>query len=129
MLKRRTLSLLVCLLTCAALSGCSLFPNRAPVAAFVAHYNVVAGDPMVVDLDASTSTDPDGDAITQYMWAFSDDLTLVEPLAYSTVVDHPVLRVRCPNEGEFIVTLLVYDARAKSSEPLVAAITVPQPLP
>ncbi len=126
---RRCLSLVLCIAACAALSGCFLFPNRPPVAAFVPHYNVVVEDPMVVDLDASGSTDPDSDAITRYMWTFSDDLVLVEPLAFSTVADHSVLRVRCPNEGQYTATLVVVDANGLWSEPLTGTITVPQPLP
>ncbi len=126
---RRCLSLVLCIAACAALSGCFLFPNRPPVAAFVPLYNVDVEDPMVVALDASTSADPDGDAITRYMWAFSDDLALVEPLAFSTVADHPILRVRCPNEGQYTVTLVVADTNGLLSEPLSRTITVPQSLP
>lgn len=126
---RRCLSLVLCIAACAALSGCFLFPNRPPVAAFVPHYNVVAEDPMVVDLDASTSTDPDGDAVTRYMWAFSDDLTLPEPLDFSAVRETPLLRVRCPNEGAYTITLVVVDAKGLASDPLPQVITVPSPQP
>lgn len=126
---RRCLSLVLCIAACAALYGCFLFPNRPPVAAFAPHYNVVAEDPMVVDLDASTSADPDGDAIDRYMWTFSDDLALVEPLDYSAVRETPILRVRCPNEGTYTATLVVVDAKGLASDPLPLAITVPQPQP
>ena len=128
---RRCLLVVLCVAVCAVgLGGCFLFPNRPPVAAFVPHYNVVPGDPMVVDLNASISTDPDGDAIVHYQWAFSDDLTIVQPLAHSTTVDHPILRVRCPTEGTYSVVLVVIDERGLASEPFTGVtITVPQPLP
>ena len=130
MTKRLPLALAACLLACAALSGCFLFPNRPPVAAVDVHYNVNATDPMVVDLDASGSTDPDGDAIVQYKWVFYDDFTIIEPLAYSTVVSYPKLRVRCPNEGQYVLGLVVVDDQGLSSDPLAGiVVTVPQPMP
>jgi hypothetical protein len=127
MLKRRCVLLVVCVAACAALSGCFLFPNQAPVAAFAPVYNVNPEDPMVVNLDASSSADPDGDVVAQYMWAFSDDLTPVEPLVYSLVVNHPVAVVRCPNEGTYTATLVVYDEHGKASVPAIGTIIVPQP--
>ncbi len=130
MLKRVLAALAACLLACALLGGCFLFPNQPPIAAAIVLYNVDETDPMVVVLDASTSTDPDGDLISSYLWAFSDDLAIIEPLAYSIAVDYPQLRIRCPNEGQYTATLLVRDARGLSSEPSAPiAITVPQPLP
>jgi hypothetical protein len=127
MLKRRCVLLVVCAAACAALSGCFLFPNQSPVAAFAPVYNVNPEDPMVVNLDASSSADPDGDVIAQYMWAFSDDLAPVEPLVYSLVVDHAVVVVRCPNEGTYTATLVVYDEHGKASAPAIGTIIVPQP--
>jgi hypothetical protein len=130
MTKRVSLALAACLLACAALSGCFLFPNRPPVAVVAVHYNVNATDPMVVELDASGSTDPDGDAILQYKWVFYDNFTIIEPLAYSAVVSYPKLRVRCPNEGQYALGLVVVDDQGLSSDPLAGiAVTVPQPMP
>ena len=130
MTKRVSLALAACILACAALSGCFLFPNRAPVAIVAVHYNVNATDPMVVDLDASGSTDPDGDAIVQCKWVFHDDFTIIEPLAYSTVVSYPKLRVRCPNEGQYVLGLVVVDDQGLSSDPLAGiVVTVPHPMP
>jgi hypothetical protein len=130
MTKRVSLALAACLLACAALSGCFLFPNRPPVAVVVVHYNVNAADPMVVELDASGSTDPDGDAILQYKWVFYDNFTIIEPLAYSAVVSYPRLRVRCPNEGQYALGLVVVDDQGLSSDPLTGiAVTVPHPMP
>ncbi len=126
---RRCLCLAMCIATCVALSGCFLFPNRPPSAAFVARYGVTPEDPMVVDLDASVSTDPDGDSITRFMWAFSDDLALVQPVDFSAVREVPVLRVRCPNEGAYTITLVVHDARGLGSTPVTQTIIVPAPLP
>jgi hypothetical protein len=130
MTKRLPLVLAACLLACAALSGCFLFPNRPPVAVVVVHYNIDETDPMVVELDASASTDPDGNAITAYMWTFSDDFTIIEPLAFSTVVAYPRLRVRCPNEGQYTLELLVVDDQGLASDsPTGVTVTVPQPMP
>jgi hypothetical protein len=112
------------------LSGCFLFPNRPPVAAVVVHYNIDATDPMVVELDASGSADPDGNAITAYMWAFSDNFTILEPLAFSTVVAYPKLLVRCPSEGQYTLELLVVDDQGLASDsPAGVTVTVPQPMP
>lgn len=125
MLIRRSLCLAICIATCAALSGCFLFPNRPPTAAFVARYGVSSQDPMVVDLDASVSTDPDGEPITRFLWAFSDDLALIQPADFSAVREVPVLRVRCPVEGVYAITLVVQDARGLGSDPVTQTITVP----
>jgi len=130
MTKRVSLALAACLLACAALSGCFLFPNRPPVAIVAVHYNIDATDPMIVELDASGSTDPDGDAIVQYKWVFYDNFTILEPLAFSTVVAYPNLLVRCPSEGQYMLGLVVVDAQGLSSDPLAGiAVTVPHPMP
>lgn len=126
---RRRLCVVVCLASSVLLTGCFLFQNHPPTAAFVARYNVLPGDPMVVDLDATGSTDPDEDAVTRFMWAFSDNLTLVQPTDFSAVRATPVLRVRCPNEGSYTITLVVEDERGLASEPLVKTIVVPLPTP
>jgi hypothetical protein len=79
---------------------------------------------------ASASTDPDGDAITAYMWTFSDDFTIIAPVAYSTVVSYPRLLVRCPSEDQYTLGLVVVDARGLASDPLTGiVVTVPQPMP
>jgi hypothetical protein len=128
--KRIVLALAVCLVVCVGLSGCFLFPNRPPVAVVAVHYNINETDPMVVELDASGSADPDGDPIVQYKWAFYDDFTILEPLAYSAVVSYPRLLVRCPNEGQYTLGLVVVDDKGLSSDPLAGiAVTVPQPMP
>ena len=130
MRKRIVLALAVCWVLCVGLSGCFLFPNRPPVAAVVVHYNIDATDLMVVELDASGSADPDGNAITAYMWTFSDNFTILEPLAFSTVVAYPNLLVRCPSEGQYMLGLVVVDDQGLSSDPLAGiAVTVPHPMP
>lgn len=102
-------------------TGCFLFPNRPPVAAFVVHYNVT-GDPLVVELDASTSSDPDdGDAITEYKWTFGDDVEILSPLEYSATVYVPQVLVRYPVEGTYPVQLVVYDQQAVASENVATA--------
>ncbi len=98
----------------ALVAGCFLL-SRPPTASFVVLYNVTE-DPLVVDLDASASSDPDGDAIAAYLWTFGDDVEILTPLAYSRLVTVPVLRVRYPFEGEFAITLFVRDERGLTSE-------------
>ncbi|MEW5826770.1 MAG: PKD domain-containing protein [Candidatus Bipolaricaulota bacterium] len=108
------------------LGGCFLLPNRPPVAAAAVNYNVDPEDPMVIELDASASDDPDGDAITMYMWAFSDDLALITPEAVTTSQISPILRVRCPVEGTYTAQLVVLDDHGNASSPLVGiSIVVP----
>ena len=100
--------------TLGLVAGCFLL-SRPPTASFVVNYNVTA-DPLVVDLDASSSSDPDGDAIAEYLWAFGDDVDILTPLAYSRSVAVPVLRVRYPVEGEYTILLFVRDERGKTSQ-------------
>lgn len=106
-------------------SGCFLFRNRPPTAAFVVGYGVDEEDPMVVDLDATPSTDPDGDPIVDYLWTFGDDVTILTPLAYTQLVQTPVLRVRYPTEGTYPVTLVVRDDKGASSEPVSGKVILP----
>ena len=109
----------------ASLSGCFLLPNRPPVASFVVIYNVTE-EAMVVDLDARTSTDPDGDAITSYMWTFGDDVEILTPLADSATVYVPVIRVRYPDEQEGRrIQLLVTDEHGEPSDIIEQTITLP----
>lgn len=103
------------LATLALVAGCFLL-SRPPTASFVVVYDVTE-DPLVVDLDASSSSDPDGDAIAAYMWTFGDDVEILTPLGYTTkVVTVPVLRVRYPFEGEYTIQLFVRDERGLTSE-------------
>ena len=124
--KMRSLVVLLLLGLIASLGGCFLFPNQAPVAAFTVTYNV-DDDPMAILLDASTSSDPDGDAIVSYSWAFSDDLEIISPAAYSKLVTEPELIVKCPTEGTYSVQLLVRDEQGAASAIASRDIVVPNP--
>jgi len=106
--------LVVLLGTLGLVAGCFLL-SRPPTASFVVLYNVT-GDPLVVDLDASSSSDPDEDAITEYLWTFGDDVEILTPLEYSKSVTVPILRVRYPVQGEYTILLYVRDERGKTSE-------------
>jgi hypothetical protein len=107
------------------IAGCFLFQNRPPIASFVVLYNVDPEDVFIVDLDASASSDPDGDAIASYMWTFGDDVTVLTPLDFSKTVQVPVLRVRYPDEQEYVIQLLVIDERGAPSEPVTHTIVLP----
>lgn len=113
--------------TLAFVAGCFLL-NRPPIASFVVNYNTTE-DPLVVELDASLSSDPDGDAITTYMWAFVMDdpegPEVLAPLAFSAVRQTPVLLLRFPVEGTAEIQLVVVDERATSSEVAAAPVVVP----
>ncbi|MEE8594183.1 MAG: PKD domain-containing protein [Candidatus Bipolaricaulota bacterium] len=106
--------------------GCFLLPNLPPVASFVVVYNVTE-DPMVVDLDASTSSDPDGDAIASYSWTFGDDVDILTPLTESKKVYVPVIRVRYPDSYVYTIQLLVTDddEDPRQSELIEQTITLP----
>ncbi len=108
------------------LLGCSLFPNSPPVAEFQVRYFVDEEDPMVVALDATESSDPDGDAITSYMWTFGDD-AVVTPKVYTGTYEVPVLWVRYPDEGEYAPQLVVVDERGKPSEATSRPVLLPPP--
>ena len=114
---------LCCLL--GAVVGCFLLPNRPPVASFVVEYDVDLEDAMVVDLDASTSSDPDGDAISTYMWTFGDDVDIITPLDSTKTVNVPVLRVRYPDAYVYNIQLLVIDERGAASVPVTHQIILP----
>lgn len=123
--KRRVLLVLLALAILASTSGCFLFQNRPPTAAFVVRYDVVEDDPMVVDLDATASTDPDGDPIVDYLWVFGDDVDIITPLTFTKLVQTPTLRVRYPNEGTYEVQLVVRDDKGASSEPVTEEVVLP----
>ena len=108
----------------ALLTGCFLLPNRRPIASIIVHYNVT-DDVMVVDLDGGTSSDPDDDHITSYMWTFGDDVDIVSSLTYSKMMAIPVTRVRYPSEGTYIVELVVIDARGAASAPVAQTLILP----
>ncbi len=111
---RWIVGMVLLLMTLYVVAGCFLF-DRPPVASFVVKYNVT-DDLLVVDLDASSSSDPDDDAIVAYMWTFGDDVDIITPLEHTKYVTVPVLRVRYPTEGQFTAELFVRDETGKTSE-------------
>lgn len=131
MQKLRRLGLVIMLIGTVALGGCFLFPNHPPVAS-VTVTNSSEG-PLVLDLDASGSTDADGDEIVAYMWSFGDDdVEIIVPpeiddLVTSATVTVPVITVNFQFQGTYNVTLVVQDAIGKLSTPLPIEITVPLP--
>ena len=126
MQKLRRLGLVILLLGAIALGGCFLFPNHSPMADVTVTYS--SEDPLVVDLDASGSTDEDGDEIVAYMWSFGDDdVEIIAPLTYSETFTEELITVNFRFEGTYDVTLVVKDARGKLSEALPIEITVPLP--
>ena len=130
MRKVKAIGILVLVATMFALGGCFLFPNHPPIAAFTPIYGVDTEDPLVVRLDASASTDPDGDEIVAYSWTFfqedgqSANVTIL-PQEASKMTTDPVITVRFPVEGNYTVTLVVRDARGKDSDPVSLEVTVP----
>jgi PKD repeat protein len=125
MAKIRGFFVLALLFGALMLTGCFLFSNRPPEAAFTVGYGVNPEDPLVVELDASSSSDPDGDAIIAYSWVFGDDVTMIAPLEYTASVQTPVLRVRYPFEGTYSLSLVVRDEEGLSSTPVSKSITLP----
>ena len=121
---RAPLAVLILLLA-GLLGGCFLLPNRPPDALFNVVYDTVPTDPLVVVLDASPSTDPNGDAIVAYSWVFGDDVTILTPLDFTASVDVPELVVRYPVEGTYSLTLVVRDEQGASSAPVSRTITLP----
>jgi len=126
MQKLRRLGLAILLLGTVALGGCFLFPNHSPVASVTIANS--SEYPLVVDLDASGSTDEDGDEIVAYMWSFGDDdVEIIAPLTSSATVTEELITVNFRFEGTYDVTLVVKDAREMLSVPLKIEITVPLP--
>lgn len=106
------------------IAGCDLF-NRPPEASFEVHYNVEETDPLVVELDASASSDPDGDPLT-YQWSFgSDEGVDVVPQVYSGTYEVPVLWVDFRFEDVYEVTLVVRDDHGNASAPIQDTVLVP----
>ena len=124
MIRRTGLAVLILSLLVLA-GGCFLFPNRPPEAVIVIDYNVDPEAPTVVDLNASLSSDPDGDPIVAYMWTFQGDPQILSPLDHSKTVDFPILRVRFQVEGEYQIQLLVRDERGAVSVPITATVVLP----
>jgi hypothetical protein len=129
------MSLAVLLMAVIAVGGCFLFPNNPPVASFTVTRSVDFDDldsQLVVVLDASGSTDPDGDEIVKYMWVFEEDgVTIIPPIAplgtTMTVADK-VLTVRYVVETtDSKVELVVVDSNGAMSDPLSKEIQVPLP--
>ena len=131
MQKLRRLGLVILLLGAIALGGCFRFPNHSPIAD-VTIANSSEG-PLVLDLDASGSTDEDGDEIVAYMWSFGDDdVEIITPpeidgLVTSATVTEELITVNFRFEDTYNVTLVVQDARGKLSTPLPIELTVPLP--
>jgi hypothetical protein len=124
----RTRSLIgaVVLVTSALLlAGCGLF-NSPPEASFTVVYNVDLDDPLWVTLDASASTDVDGDQIVAYQWTFGDDVT-IQPTTYTTLVTDPVTTVRYPVEGTYTPTLAVRDEHGVNSLAVSRTVHLPPP--
>ena len=117
MKRARRLGLLLILVGALAVGGCFLFPNLAPEATFTVNYNTVQNEPLVVVLDASASSSPDGDEIEAYMWTFGDDVTIITPLDSTKTVLVKVLTVKYPVEGEYTVTLAVREKPRQAGEP------------
>jgi len=107
------------------LGGCFLLGNREPEASFTVGYGVDPADPLIVELDASGSWDPDDDPIVAYSWVFGDDITILAPQVYTATVQNAVLRVRFPVEDSYTITLVVRDDSGASSLPVSETVTVP----
>ncbi len=115
------------LLSALAVGGCFLFPNLPPEAAFTVNYNTVENEPLVVKLDASASSSPDGDEIEAYMWTFGDFEDGVEyyPQGFTTdTVSQPIITVKYPFEGEYTVALAVQEKPRRAGEPGKVSATV-----
>jgi len=120
--KTRRYGLVLVLLGTLAIGGCFLFPNLPPVASF--EVLPVPGEPLVVVLDASASSSPDGDEIEAYMWTFGDDVDIITPLEETKTVTIPVITVKYPIEGEYTVTLAVREKPRQAGEPGKVSATV-----
>ena len=126
MRRSRRFGLVVVLLGALAVGGCFLFPNLAPEAAFTVNYNTVENEPLVVELDASASSSPDGDEIEAYMWTFGDDVTIITPLDATKTVAVPVIAIKYPVEDTYTVTLAVREKPRQAGEPGKVSTSVSQ---
>ena len=125
MKKRRLIDAAVLVAAALVLSGCGLF-NSPPEASFTVVYNVDLDDPLWVTLDASASTDVDGDQIVAYQWTFGDDVT-IRPATYTRLVTDPEITVRYPVEGTYTATLAVRDEHGVNSLAVSQTVHLPQP--
>ncbi|HDL86139.1 MAG TPA: hypothetical protein ENH11_07445 [Candidatus Acetothermia bacterium] len=128
----RLVALGVLLFAVAGVGGCFLFPNHPPVASFTVSRGVDLSNPndqLVVILDASGSTDPDGDDIVSYMWALEEDgVTVIAPQGTTMTVSNSILTVKYPVETTpSKVELVVVDSKGAMSDPVSQTITVPVP--
>jgi hypothetical protein len=131
MKKRHLIDAAVLVAAALVLSGCGLF-NNPPEASFTVLYHVDADDPLWVTLDASASSDPDGDLLVAYQWNFGVDLPGVEflPTGYTTrLVTDPVITVRYPLEGTYTMTLAVRDEHGTNSLTVSQTFILPPPPP
>jgi len=115
---RRGVTIAAVGVACALVSGCAYLLNQPPVAAFDALFDTVEGEPLVVVLDASGSSDPDGDPVVEYLWAISKqggdlgDGVEFYPAGWSTQrVTDQVITVKFPAQGSYLVQLLVRSER------------------
>ncbi|SNR17254.1 glycosyl hydrolase family 8 [Tenacibaculum jejuense] len=84
--------------------------NNAPIAMFTS--SVVSGTvPLQVNFDASSSSDPDGDAIT-YTWSFDDGTS-----ATGVTASHTFLQAR-----DYNVTLTVSDGTLQTSKTKIISV-------
>jgi hypothetical protein len=123
---RRIAVFLLLLVVGLIVGGCALFRNQPPVASFVIRYNEVPGKPFAVVLDASGSTDPEGDAIVAYMWTFGDEVDFIQPLGWSTrTVFVAEIIVEYPVEDSYLVKLAVRDEKGNVSQTVSGVVVVP----
>lgn len=92
-------------------------PNRAPDAVLVATPSSGAA-PLVVGLDAATSTDPDGDALA----------STIDPGDGSPALTGPTASHTYTQPGTYVATVTVDDGRGGTST-ATATVTVDQPAP
>lgn len=103
MLRRKRFAALIAVLILGALAvGCDLL-NRDPIASFT--LTPTSGPaPLAVQVDGSSSVDPDGDALT-YAWDFGDGAT-----AGGAAATHVYATA-----GTYLITLVVSDSTGRES--------------
>ena len=111
------------------LFGCGLI-NQPPNAEFVVGYNPDLVDPLWVTFDARGSLDPDGDAITAYLWVFGlaeggPGVVFPQEGYMTRLVTDPVITVHYPLQGTYRVTLAVRDEHGAMSLTVFHDITLP----
>jgi hypothetical protein len=100
-----------------------LFNNR-PVAQITPSNALIVQVGEAVALSGSTSSDPDGHAISSYAWTNNAGIAFVPNAQADTV------NFTAPNSpGEVLVTLVVTDAYGRASNPTTATITVTEAPP